>query len=392
MTVFNIRPTFPRWVFMGLFVVAFVSLQAPGVHAQALDNQALLDRIDRLERDIRTLNRQIASQGAAPKGTPNQDVIAAPKATGATPPLKFTEGEGAVSRVMVRQDALEQEIRNATGLAESMAHNIDLANARLDKLIIDLDYRLSRLEGTAPGTLSSSMNAVEGTPEVYTAPTTTAVSKAGIMPPPTEAASDSVRSLGTVSQSGLDQILSANKGAVDEGSDAQAPSPAQTPSQRAAVSPEPTSLQPASPATQPEATVADVPVEPKVSAQDKYKIAFNLTRQARYPEAEIAFKAFLDVHGDDPLAGNASYWLGETHYVRKNFMEAAQVFFQAYQKFPKGAKAPDSLLKLGMSMAAMEKPAEACATFGKLKKEFGADLKVNIEQALNRETKRLACK
>jgi tol-pal system protein YbgF len=106
----------------------------------------------------------------------------------------------------------------------------------------------------------------------------------------------------------------------------------------------------------------------------------------------MAFKKFVEAHENDPLAGNAMYWLGETHYVRKDFMQAAQVFFQAYQKFPKGAKAPDSLLKLGMSMASMKKPAEACATFGKLRKEFGSDLKANIKGALDRETQRLACK
>ena len=58
---------------------------------------------------------------------------------------------------------------------------------------------------------------------------------------------------------------------------------------------------------------------------------------------------------------------------------------------PEGPKAPDSLLKLGMSMAGLDKTQEACATFGKLRKEF-SPLKTNIEQALNREVKRLECK
>jgi len=72
-------------------------------------------------------------------------------------------------------------------------------------------------------------------------------------------------------------------------------------------------------------------------------------------------------------------------------MHAAQSFFEAYQKFPSGAKAPDSLLKLGMSMANMDKATKACTTFGKLRREFVGAMKTPIEQARNRETARLKC-
>ena len=144
-------------------------------------------------------------------------------------------------------------------------------------------------------------------------------------------------------------------------------------------------------ASAPPADPVETAVLPTGSVTDRYKFAFNLTRQARYEEAEIAFKAFIKSHGEDALAGNAHYWLGETYYVRKDFMHAAQAFFEAYQKFPSGAKAPDSLLKLGMSMSNMDKSTEACTTYGKLRQEFSGAMKAPIEQALNRETQRLKC-
>ena len=53
---------------------------------------------------------------------------------------------------------------------------------------------------------------------------------------------------------------------------------------------------------------------------------------------------------NDPLAGNAQYWLGETYYVRKDYKNAAAAFAEGYQKYPKGPKAADDLLKLGMSL------------------------------------------
>lgn len=92
--------------------------------------------------------------------------------------------------------------------------------------------------------------------------------------------------------------------------------------------------------------------------------------QSDYADAEGAFREFVSAHGQDPLAGNAQYWLGETHYVRQQYEPAAAAFLQGYQTYPKGAKASDSLLKLGMSLAALKKTAEACAALGQLGKEF----------------------
>ena len=63
-------------------------------------------------------------------------------------------------------------------------------------------------------------------------------------------------------------------------------------------------------------------------------------------------RSFVERYPKDPLAGNAQYWLGETFYVRKDYSNAATAFAQGYEKYPKGAKASDDLLKLGMSLTA----------------------------------------
>ena len=397
MTVFNIRIASSAKVLLAALFVSMIAMASmtPVAHAQALDTQALLDRIERLERDIRTLNQQLARMPAE---------VPAAETPAAAPKVQFNEAEGSVSRVMVRVGALEQEVRTATGQGESMSHGIDQLNARLDKLVVDLDYRLSRLEGSAPGSYGPMGNAptVQGNPasapQIATAPKTTSVSKAGDMPPVGAGGSEKGTVLknglyqpgagegnvmGTVSKTEVDKIAAQEKAlsgeAAPQTEGQAAPQPA-TPDQVASVP----SADPVAP--------AETAGLPSGSVADRYKFAFNLTRQARYEEAEIAFKAFIKAHGEDTLAGNAHYWLGETYYVRKNFMHAAQAFFEAYQKFPAGAKAPDSLLKLGMSMSNMDKPTEACTTYGKLRREFSGAMKTPIEQALNRETQRLKCK
>jgi tol-pal system protein YbgF len=139
-----------------------------------------------------------------------------------------------------------------------------------------------------------------------------------------------------------------------------------------------------------QAPLAADPVLPQGTPRERYDFAFGLLRQANYDQAETALRAFLRSHGDDPLASNARYWLGETHYVRHEYEKAAQVFMEGFQKDPKGSKAPDSLLKLGMSLLSLEKKREACAAFEKLKADF-PQAPAAIQKTMSREWQRSAC-
>lgn len=109
---------------------------------------------------------------------------------------------------------------------------------------------------------------------------------------------------------------------------------------------------------------------PAGSEMDQYNYAFSLLRKADYDGAESAFNQFIAAHPDSALSGNAYYWLGETYYVRNSYNDAAIAFLKGYQRFPNGDKAPDNLLKLGMTLTRLGKKAEACATFAELKTKF----------------------
>lgn len=86
--------------------------------------------------------------------------------------------------------------------------------------------------------------------------------------------------------------------------------------------------------------------------------------------AEQNFKLILDKYSSDKLAGNAQYWLGEVYYNDKVFDKAAVAFGRGYEKYKNGAKGPDCLLKLGLSMAQLGKKNEACLAFVNLPNEF----------------------
>jgi tol-pal system protein YbgF len=113
-----------------------------------------------------------------------------------------------------------------------------------------------------------------------------------------------------------------------------------------------------------------VPPDYGLTPQEQYERALNFLRETSYPEAEQAFKSFIDKNPQDKLLDNAKYWYGETLYVRDRFDEAAVAFADAYQQNPRGTKAPDSLLKLGLSLGALKKTQDACVTLNELKSKY----------------------
>jgi len=131
------------------------------------------------------------------------------------------------------------------------------------------------------------------------------------------------------------------------------------------------------------------PSEP-ASVQEQYDQAYSLLRRGQMEEAEEAFRAFVERNGDHELAANAQYWLGESFYVRESYPRAAQAFLTAYQDYPESSKAADSLLKLGMTLAALDQTEDACAAFDELDSQFG-ELEDRIARRMRQERGRLGC-
>lgn len=129
---------------------------------------------------------------------------------------------------------------------------------------------------------------------------------------------------------------------------------------------------------------------PAGSTTEQYNYAFGLLQEAKWEQAEAALSAFVQEHPDDRLAGNAKYWLGETHYVRQDYVEAAQTFAEGYKDYPDSNKAADNLLKLGMSLANLEQTEDACGTFEELEARY-SDASSRILERSRSEREKLGC-
>jgi tol-pal system protein YbgF len=140
--------------------------------------------------------------------------------------------------------------------------------------------------------------------------------------------------------------------------------------------PAPPGVQPGANATQPPTTViggtppASGRILPEGSVEDQFRAAFGYLRAGDHANGELAMREFLELHGDDPAAGNAYYWLGKIYFARGDFQQAAIAYAEGYQKFPEGSKAKLTLLNLAQSLGKLGKTAEACASLGQLDTQF----------------------
>ena len=83
------------------------------------------------------------------------------------------------------------------------------------------------------------------------------------------------------------------------------------------------------------------------------------------------------------------FWLGETFYAQGDYRQAAKNFLAGYKNYPKSRRAPDSLLKLGISLNKLGQTQQACASFGALGGQYPNA--VDAKKRAQAEFKRAAC-
>ncbi len=110
-----------------------------------------------------------------------------------------------------------------------------------------------------------------------------------------------------------------------------------------------------------------------------------------YAAAEKALREFIELHPGHRLAANAYYWLGETHFVRGNYRDAALTFGKGFPIHSRSPKAPDLLYKLGVSLARLERRREACTAFETLAKRF-PEAGVRLAGRIERERSLSKCR
>ena len=253
------------------------------------------------------------------------------------PPGTFSGGGGGnTADLEIRLQQIETEMRDLRGLLEQQAYETRQLKDQLERVTSDLELRMNDLEGSNRQGSSAYTGGAR-----YT---TLGKPKTPSVTPSDSGSRQDGYQWGTDNTSSSGQLGSYNASKPDS---------------------------------------ADV-------AAATYENAFSLVKNRKYDAAEAEFNVFLRDYPNHPLTGNAKYWLGETHYVRGNFTQAARIFAEGYKEFPKGSKAADNLLKLGLSLDALGKRDDACVALGQLKKENPAGSAPVLRRA-EQEMTRLSC-
>jgi len=318
----------PHLVLFCLRVAApLVLVLVVALPAAAQQDRTTSERLDRIERDMNMLQRQVYR--------------------GAPTPLPSGGGDpSAAANVEIRMERLEAQMRDLTGRVEEVHNGIDQLRQRVEQINSDVDVRLGGSGATASA-------APPGRPGSRPSGDPTRVAGAG-SPPPGGGASGGSMPPGTVVPGPGGGGNSNNSGLNAIFNTLTPPGSAGSPPPAAALAP-------------PGAAEADVP---SGTPTHQFNHAFGLVKQADYPGAEAELKAFIRDHPNDPLAGNAQYWLGETYYARNKYPEAAAAFAEGYKRYPKGPKAADDLLKLAMSLARADQKKNACVVLTQLDQAF----------------------
>ena len=141
-------------------------------------------------------------------------------------------------------------------------------------------------------------------------------------------------------------------------------------------------------AEEPETRESLLPDKP---AEEQYEFAVSFMKIGDYETAEFALKEFIDKNKDHDLAGSAQYWYGETFRIRQLYSDAATAYLDGYQNYPKSRKAPDNLLKLGITMVQLGEKDQGCKMISGIKKEYPKANKSVLQKA-QYEQKKFKCK
>ncbi len=295
---------------------------------------AIYERLVRLEENLNMLQRAFYSDGVPV----NNDSVSSQK------PLSMSKVDKSVIQAETdlffdRVLNIEKEQQILIGNYEVLYHEIESISTRLDKLVVDLDFRLRSVEDNIQALRSqSSAQQSEGALDDFSGD------------------ADAFK-LSRVQTLGVNTAQSISTASKEEGVAEQ---------------------------------TTEMLIPQDGSVKEKYRAALNFIRTRQYDKAEQAFNQFLKAHPNDELSSNAYYWQAESLYVRKDYERAAVVFLNGYKAFPDGKKSPDILLKLSRSFSEMGDNNQACTILFQFKKAF-PDLQGATVNYVAQDLKKLSC-
>jgi tol-pal system protein YbgF len=283
-----------------------------------------------------------------------------------TPPADTQGDANQAAELVLRVNQLEEELRRANGRIEELENAEHRLETELQKFRQDVEFRFGDHSDGAPRQ-----------PDVAEAPQSPAEPAAPARPKKSDAfdpdadpnAPGAPRPLGTTSPS--------------------APLVREMPQAPAG---QPLELGKAPPAAPPASgpTIVGSGVAMLDQPRDQFNAALQAFQAGQYPEAEAGFKAFLAANPAHRLSADAIFYIGETYLQRSRPREAAEQYLKVTTDYSKSSRAPESMVRLGQTLAALGNNEQACATLTEFGKRYPA-ASSSVKKLAERESAKDHC-
>jgi tol-pal system protein YbgF len=270
---------------------------------------------------------------------------------------------GDAGALVIRIERLENQLRAANGAIEELQNQQRRLEDQIKRFQEDVEFRLNGARGASPGAIAEA------------APVKPGKRSDAFDPSIDPNASGAPRPIGTTPPSApltnapvvgapLDLSHNANNAAPPPGGplDAAQPGPAVI------------------------AGIGGPPDDPR----DQFNAALEAYRGGQYEQAEQQFRTFLSRNASNRLAADAVFYLGETFLQRSRPREAAEQYLKVSTDYARSPRAPEGMLRLGQSLAALGNNDQACATFGEVGRRY-PNASAAVKKGVERETQRDHC-
>jgi tol-pal system protein YbgF len=277
----------------------------------------------------------------------------------------------------MRVQQLEEQLRQLTGRVEEMSFQLLQMQEQLRKAQEDNEFRFQELEGGGKPKKKSSIETVPSNEDTANASGDTT---------PGANQNDAATLDQPMDNSGNDIGNEKGKPAVDIGQlkfDENGNVIGADPNDPNAV--QESDLPPPDTSTSEQTASRE-----KTGDDPQYQAAYEQILSGDYSSAEAGFAEFIANHPESKRISDANFWLGEAQYSQGKYNDAAKTFLNGYKAYGKSPKAPEMLLKLAMSLAALDSKDTACATLREVSKAYPKASRAIISKVAS-EQKRLSC-
>ncbi len=332
-----------RFLFRLIFLKLVFILNFLFLNVSNADNHNIYETLEIIKNDLKTLERAVYSGSVELQSKKNSESISDID----------LNSEDVLTRHLLKLSEIEDQFRELTNKFEEINFKLDKLSNRLTKIQADTQLRFQEIETELVSIVSN--NKSNETNQLTLKPK---VEENKILP-----GSSQPQLLGTITYKDTETTDTSQKIESVEST--------------ASV------------------VMEKFETEEKILPQDitiekQYEFATSFLQVGDYSVAERAFREFVIANPDHELAGSAQFWYAETFRIRQLYTDAASAYLEGYQKYPKGKKAPDNLLRLGVSMVQIGEKDQGCKMINGVSLQY-PNAKKSVLLKAEYESKKFEC-